>query len=293
MREAAVAAGLVNQFLAAERITFVTEGEANLHFCLDKNPDLRKERDGLLVVDCGGGTIDLSAYSQTEEGTFREIASPSCLLQGSIFVTSRARDHFKGRFKDSDFGSDDDIETMAKAFDKPGGVKCMFSSPSVPYYVKFGGLRDTDQNFGISGGKFRVEGAQVAKFFEPAAQDIIGGIKDQCDKANKNSSSIKFILLAGGFGRSNYLWTKLNDYFGARGIVVLRLDSAQLIASNKAVPDGAVSYYLMRNAHDSTSVLGETGIKKRERTDTEDERASLESCLPPFYTIQPTHDIRF
>ena len=66
--------------------------------------------------------------------------------------------HPVGRFKDSKFGTDDDVEAMARAFDKPDGVKCMFSNPNIPYYVKFGGLRDTDRDFGIVGGKFRLEG---------------------------------------------------------------------------------------------------------------------------------------
>ncbi|KAM6491361.1 hypothetical protein JOM56_013135 [Amanita muscaria] len=73
MREAAVAAGLVDGSTAADRITFVTEGEASLRFCLDKNPILHQDSGGLLVADCGGGTIDLSAYSQTETGHYKEI----------------------------------------------------------------------------------------------------------------------------------------------------------------------------------------------------------------------------
>jgi hypothetical protein len=117
--------------------------------------------------------------------------------------------HPVGRFNDSEFGSDDDVETMAKAFDKPDGVKCMFSNPSIPYYVKFGGLRDTDRPFGILGGKFRLEGyaflpkpivsfiltnifsAQVARFFEPAVDDIIDSIVDQCDRAKWSGSPVK------------------------------------------------------------------------------------------------------
>jgi hypothetical protein len=42
MREAAVAAGLVDRSTAADRVTFVTDGEASLHFCLDKNPELHQ-----------------------------------------------------------------------------------------------------------------------------------------------------------------------------------------------------------------------------------------------------------
>ncbi|KAM6493762.1 hypothetical protein JOM56_010123, partial [Amanita muscaria] len=38
MRKAASEAGLVDESAATERIMFVTEGEASLHFCLDKKP---------------------------------------------------------------------------------------------------------------------------------------------------------------------------------------------------------------------------------------------------------------
>ncbi|KAM6502896.1 hypothetical protein JOM56_002873 [Amanita muscaria] len=155
MRDAAVAAGLVNSSTAAHQIAFVSE--AGLHFCLDKNPELRQERGGLLVVDCGGGTI-ISAYSQTENGGFKEIVSPDCLRQSSILVTSHAQDYFNERFKDSQFGV---VEVTARAFDKPEGVKCMFHDPTDrPCFAEFGCLRDNDGKYGISGGKFKVEGAQ-------------------------------------------------------------------------------------------------------------------------------------
>ncbi|KIL64018.1 hypothetical protein M378DRAFT_642370 [Amanita muscaria Koide BX008] len=243
MRDAAVAAGVVDRSTAANRIIFLTEGEASLHFCLDKIPNLHQvEGGGLLVVDCGGGTVDMSAYSQTENGGYKEIVSPDCLLQGSIFVTSRARDYFKENFRGSQFGSDVGIEAMARAFDKPGGAKCTFRNPNTPYFVKFGGLRDNDRKYGISSGKFKVEGAQMAKFFEPAVQDIISGIDNQCKNA-KDGVSIKFVLLVGGFARSDYLYTKLRGHFKSSGIVVLRPDTDHL---NKAVADGAVSYYVDR-----------------------------------------------
>ncbi|KAM6489447.1 hypothetical protein JOM56_015080, partial [Amanita muscaria] len=245
MRDAAIAADLVNRSTVADQIAFVTEGEASLRFCfIGSMLTILKERGGLLVVDCGGGTIGLSAYSQNRQGDFKEIVPPDCsfhgLLQGSLFITSRARDYFKGRFKDSKYGTDDIVEAMARAFDKPEGVKCMFRCSDRPYFVKFGGLRDNDQKYGICGGKFKVEGAQLANFFEPAVANIIAGIENQC-RNTKDGVSIKHVLLVGGFGRSQYLYAKLSDHFNSRGIVVLRPDITYL---NKAVADGAVSWYL-------------------------------------------------
>ncbi|KAF8632436.1 hypothetical protein AX15_001879 [Amanita polypyramis BW_CC] len=99
MRRAAISAGLVRTTSeAVERVTFVTEGEASLHFCLNKIP-LAMEKyasDGVLVVDCGGGTVDISAYTRTMERSFKEIAPAECLLQGSIFVTRRAQNFLTG-----------------------------------------------------------------------------------------------------------------------------------------------------------------------------------------------------
>lgn len=31
-----------------------------------------------MVVDCGGGTVDISTYARSSKGHFREIAPPEC-----------------------------------------------------------------------------------------------------------------------------------------------------------------------------------------------------------------------
>ncbi|KIL53761.1 hypothetical protein M378DRAFT_93576, partial [Amanita muscaria Koide BX008] len=79
--------------------------------------------------------------------------------------------------------------------------------------------------------------AQIAKFFEPALQNIIQVIERQ---RSKSTLTIRTVLLVGGFARSEYLFSQLNSHF-ARGITITRPDITHL---NKAVADGAVSYYL-------------------------------------------------
>ncbi|KIL60579.1 hypothetical protein M378DRAFT_83567 [Amanita muscaria Koide BX008] len=240
MRKAAIAAGLVDNSEASERISFVSEGEASLHFCLNKNPNLHsveilQERDGILVVDCGGGTIDVSAYSHTIKGRFEEITPPGCLFQGSIFVTCRAKEYLKRKLRNSKYGSDDEIEAMSSAFDKVN--KCTFNSPNHPCYVKFGGLNYNDPQFDIRSGSIKIVGTQIASLFEPALQDIIRLIDDQRSKA---TVTIKTVLLVGGFARSNYLFSQLSAHL-IRGVSIVRPDTMHL---NKAVADGAISYYL-------------------------------------------------
>lgn len=88
------------------RIHLLTEGEASLHFCVtniltsdtfDETPMLysgeseeleqesRPEREGIIIIDAGGGTVDLSAYSMKLSPTsFKEIAPAECEFTVSL-----------------------------------------------------------------------------------------------------------------------------------------------------------------------------------------------------------------
>lgn len=102
MRQAAVLAGLFPDTQDGQaRLQFVTEGEASLHFCIGNglstsammvrvqlyflfhiyNYDTYEPQsgEGVIIVDAGGGTIDLSAYRMTSPpNSFEEIAPPEC-----------------------------------------------------------------------------------------------------------------------------------------------------------------------------------------------------------------------
>jgi len=82
MRKAAVLAKLIPQTAAGHsRLSFVTEGEASLHFALNNDPPVgvMKYGEGVVIVDAGGGTIDISAYSKSgweAKTTFEEVTAP-------------------------------------------------------------------------------------------------------------------------------------------------------------------------------------------------------------------------
>ncbi|KAF7982968.1 hypothetical protein HWV62_24554 [Athelia sp. TMB] len=85
IRRAAVLAGLVPDTLQGHsRLQLLTEGEASLHFCISKGLAC-DDNKGIIIVDAGGGTVDLSAYrTKTNSASFEEIAPTECRLQGSI-----------------------------------------------------------------------------------------------------------------------------------------------------------------------------------------------------------------
>ena len=85
IRKAALLAKLIPDTIAGHaRLSFVTEGEASLHFAVQNGLPIgvMEDGEGVVIVDAGGGTIDISSYSKNivGEGHFH----------GSIFVTVNA-----------------------------------------------------------------------------------------------------------------------------------------------------------------------------------------------------------
>ena len=84
MRQAAVLANLIpDTTVGHARLSFVTEGEASLHFSVQNGlpVGVMEDGEGAVIVDAGGGTIDISSYSRNiGEGTarFEEVAAPQC-----------------------------------------------------------------------------------------------------------------------------------------------------------------------------------------------------------------------
>ncbi|PPQ91259.1 hypothetical protein CVT25_006376 [Psilocybe cyanescens] len=238
MRRAAVTAGLIpNSSDGQRRLSFVTEGEASLHFCIQSGltTEAIKQGKGILIVDAGGGTIDISAYKQTSQNvkSFEEMTAPQCHFQGSIFVTNNAKTYLENFLKGSRFVGD--IPYITKCFDKT--TKLRFRNADDAQFIKFGGLRDKDPKLNIRSGQLKLLGTEVASFFEPSFQCIANSIEQQ---RATSQTDIASVFLVGGFAASDWLFNNLRDRFTSDGLDISRPDSHV----NKAVADGAVSFYL-------------------------------------------------
>jgi len=84
MRKASVLAKLIPDTTAGHaRLSFVTEGEASLHYSVHNGLPMgvMDDGEGVVIVDAGGGTIDISSYSKNigeAKHRFEEVASPQC-----------------------------------------------------------------------------------------------------------------------------------------------------------------------------------------------------------------------
>ncbi|KAF9449855.1 hypothetical protein P691DRAFT_727192 [Macrolepiota fuliginosa MF-IS2] len=238
MRRAAVQAGLIVDTATDQaRVSFVSEGEASLNFCIDKglmNESIRRG-DGVTIVDAGGGTLDINTFARkgTSNDEYEEIAAAQSYFKGAIFVTRGARKYLDEFLVGSRFY--DNASSMADKFDKT--TKLAFRDPNDPQYIKFGNARDRDPNLGIRIGWLKLDGNTIADFFEPSIQCIMDAVDEQRRLATQQ---IFTVFLAGGFAASDYLFSQLQKRLQSRGLDVRRPD-AHL---NKAVPDGAIAGFL-------------------------------------------------
>ncbi|KAF8142990.1 hypothetical protein K438DRAFT_2029807 [Mycena galopus ATCC 62051] len=237
MRKAAIMAGLIpDTHKGHHRVRFVTEGEASLHFCIMNGlaTDPLRLGNGVVIIDAGGGTVDISAYRKvnTSKGeTFEEIARPQCLFAGSIWVSNRAREHLRAKLRGSRYAGD--VEHIRECFDKT--TKLRFRRTGDMQYIKFGRPGDNNEALNISSGQLKLEGEVVATFFKPSLDAILIAM------ANLSAlRPVSSVLLVGGFGASDWLYSELKSRLRFQGLDVSRPDSHV----NKAVADGAVSFYL-------------------------------------------------
>ncbi|RXW25688.1 hypothetical protein EST38_g141 [Candolleomyces aberdarensis] len=237
MREAAIMANIIpDSDKGRSQITFVTEGEASLQFCLSNGLSIsgNSENSGVLIVDAGGGTIiDVTSYRRLSNGSFEEIAIPGCYFQGSIYVAQRAGKYFHDLLSGTRF--EDDIPTLKTRFDR--NTKHVFRKDDEPLHIQFASHRDRDPDLNIRAGRLTLSGETVAKFFEPSVSCIVEAIKTQQQTAH---FPIKSVFLVGGFSASAWLYEKVQKAIEPLGITVSRPDTHV----NKAVSNGAVSFYI-------------------------------------------------
>ncbi|KAK0481095.1 hypothetical protein EDD18DRAFT_1203722 [Armillaria luteobubalina] len=240
MREAAIDAGLIpNDDGGHLRIHFVTEGEASLHFCVNQGLEHHiQDEEGVVIVDAGGGTIDISTYSSVQSPNadsyaFEEISAPACNFAGSIYVTARAKIFLEEKLAGSRFA--DEVSLIADCFDTT--TKLRFRDIEEASYIKFGTMKDRDPKLDIRSGQMKLAGPDVASFFEPSIASMIQVIDNQRAKATKPVSSV---FLVGGFAASDWLFSRLKKHLEPLEIQCSRPDSHV----NKAVSDGALSFYL-------------------------------------------------
>ncbi len=150
----------------------------------------------------------------------------------------------------------DDLDHIIRRFDTT--TKIRFRNPDDPQYIKFGSTRDNDRDHNIRFGQLKVAGNKVAEFFTPSVRCIVNAVVAQTRLKRSNITvcyllfvlettsgfilydNIQHVVLVGGFSANDWLFDQIKQSLASQSLTVIRPESH----INKAVSDGAISFYL-------------------------------------------------
>ena len=215
--QAAERAGMGNR----HELKLISEPEAAAVYTLKTiQPSGLKEGDNFIVCDAGGGTVDLIAYKVNQVSPLRveESAVGTGGLCGSAFLNYRFEDHVRQRLGTERYQTMRDKKPKTwmmglryfEEFVKRNFNEEEHSEVNVP----FPGLPD-DEEAGLDSGFLVMSAEQVKNIFEPVIKQVVDLVEGQVEAIREKRGRVSGIILVGGFGQSNYLYTQLKQHFNA------------------------------------------------------------------------------
>ncbi|KAI6716490.1 hypothetical protein JHW43_000921 [Diplocarpon mali] len=200
-------------------IQVISEPEAAAVYTLKAiQPNHLSAGDNFVVCDAGGGTVDLIAYKIISLKPLRveESAVGTGGLCGSAFLNYRFEEHVRGRFGHARF---EEMKLKKGKCWQMGlryweeFVKRNFNEEEhAEVNVPFPGLPDDDEA-GLDCGFLVMTAPQIKEIFEPVVKEVCELVQGQVDGIRQKGGIVSGIVLVGGFGQSNYLYTRLKSYF--------------------------------------------------------------------------------
>ncbi|MCJ1404053.1 hypothetical protein MMC11_007277 [Xylographa trunciseda] len=197
----AVAAGMTKD----EELTMITEPEAAATYALDAmNPHHLKVGSVFVLVDAGGGTVDLISYKVIALKPIlkvKEAAPGTGALCGSTYINRLFKAFLSRKLGNDPMWDDEVLQEAMTTFET--FTKGSYQGRSTEAYtIPVSGLAD-NAALGIRRGKLTVTGADLEGIFQPVIAEIITLVKGQVRATRPTVPQA--ILLVGGFGQSSYL----------------------------------------------------------------------------------------
>ncbi|CAG8444356.1 14805_t:CDS:2 [Dentiscutata erythropus] len=248
MRQCIYDANLINN-IGTQNLQFSTEPEAAAVHCIKVLKDHKINiGDTYLVVDCGGGTVDLTVRKLLENNRLKEPTERSGGFCGSTnvdrnfieYLENIVGEHAISSLREKHYGQ---FQYVIQQFCER--VKHQFTNdssdfrtfefniakycPALKQYIKNPAKDKLEQDDWIIDIYYK----NVKLFFDPVVAQILDLINEQLKKIDKCS----IIFLVGGFGESKYLQAIIKERFNTYKVAV----SPNPVA---AIVRGAVEYGL-------------------------------------------------
>ncbi|CAB4424820.1 unnamed protein product [Rhizophagus irregularis] len=251
MRDCVFNAELINA-RCSKNLQFTTEPEAVAIYCLED--DILTIGSNFMVVDCGGGTVDLTTRKLLENNKLGEITERAGDFCGSTYIDQEFINFLRKKFGsnavdlfiENNYGQ---YQYMIQDFCR--NVKLNFTGESSEYrpyeleieetapvllqYVNEETKYIMEENEWI----IEIKYEDVKAMFDPVVDRIISLIHSQLDSIRNIQGKCSAIFLAGGFSESRYLQNRIKKEF--RDVVInIRVPTRPIAAVSR----GAVMYGL-------------------------------------------------
>lgn len=233
-------------------VFFVNEPEACAHFTLREPWRQRrgpfKKNDCFIVIDAGGGTVDIAAYRVTtadpvgQQLKIEQIGAPLGDTCGAALIDTSFEELLKDRLGAEDYGKLNSITspghtTGGHNIVQPGlqmmlqrfqPVMHQFDGsvrePSVKWPIQLPrGIGEMDdEEKGILNGALMLTADDLRTMFAQSVEKTLVLLSQMVTqiKFSTKHSRLKRIFLTGGFGRNQYLFERINEFGRNKGIAV-------------------------------------------------------------------------
>ncbi|RIA82732.1 hypothetical protein C1645_834929 [Glomus cerebriforme] len=187
-----------------------------------------QEVSNFMIVDCGGGTVDLTVRKLINDKQLGEITESSGNFCGSTFIDAEFIKYLRkvlgdkpmDLLRDKHYGQ---MQYLIQQFCKYGKIPFTGDDPDFSYeldiqdtvpilkqYISDDEVRETlEEDEWI----IEIDFESMKTIFEPVIQKILCLIKTQLDNTQETCSAM---FLVGGFSESKYLQKKINEKFDHR-----------------------------------------------------------------------------
>ncbi|OKH41616.1 chaperone protein [Calothrix sp. HK-06] len=253
MRRAAQQAGLIGTSDSeAERLLLVLEPEAAALYCQEKDKSDLEPGTRFMIVDCGGGTVDITAHEVVRDKGLQEIAEGTGGAYGSTYVDRSFREYLEKKLSPqviSRFHDEEPLDYIEMMADWER-TKCDFNpqtSNSVIYFPirpklyklltknypqileKLADDQDGEDSHIL------LSSETMSAIFTPTLKSLVEKVEQQFAKLGKQGCDI--IYLVGGFSKSPLLRQLIKDKFDKRVKKIVMPTEP-----GAAIVEGAVSF---------------------------------------------------
>ncbi|MDZ7966419.1 MAG: Hsp70 family protein [Nostoc sp. DedSLP03] len=255
MRKAAQKAGLVGEGSAeAERLLLVLEPEAAAIYCQDKEKSQLEPETRFMVVDCGGGTVDITVHEVLQDRKLKEVVIGKGGKYGSTYIDKDFEKYLRKKLNadvidryESDYPQEY-LEMMAN-WER---IKCDFNPQNNDNIINFSIPRKLDRLLQEhyphllehlakeqqgEDANIYLDKKTMMDIFSPTLNGLIETVDEQFHTLNSRGCDI--IFLVGGFSSSPILRQQIQQKFGSRVKKIVFSPSP-----GAAIVEGAVLYGL-------------------------------------------------